>query len=167
MDRLTARSESGFAYWLKCFEEPCYGGECKDENCSLMRDSCEKLATYEVLEQQGLLLRLPCTIGQIVYVDTGTLSIQEMEFEEEDIPKHIKGRVISFRINSKEKAVKIGVQAKWWKEWFDNETGPDGDFYETERLKSYPISAFGKTVFLTYEAAERALAEQEVNFERT
>lgn len=114
-----------------------------------------------------MLLRLPCLIGQIVYVDTGTLSIQEMEFEEEDIPKYIKGRVISFRFNSKEKAVKIGVQAKWWKEWFDNEAGPDGDFYETERLKSYPISAFGKTVFLTYEAAERALAEQEVNFEQT
>lgn len=61
MERLTKISEVGNAYYPKCFEEPCCGmGECLDDNCSLMLDACKKLAEYEQLEEQGLLVRLPC-----------------------------------------------------------------------------------------------------------
>ena len=61
MERLTKITEIGNAYFPKCFEEPCCGmGECLDDNCSLMIDACKKLAEYEQLEEQGLLVRLPC-----------------------------------------------------------------------------------------------------------
>lgn len=68
MERLTKISEIGNAYYPKCFEKPCCGmGECLDDNCSLMLDACKKLAEYEQLEEQGLLVRLPCPIGTTVW----------------------------------------------------------------------------------------------------
>ena len=68
MERLTKISEIGNAYYPKCFEEPCCGmGECLDDNCSLMIDACKKLAEYEQLEEQGLLMRLPVPLGSKVY----------------------------------------------------------------------------------------------------
>lgn len=48
MDRLTARNESGQAYYPKCFKEPRLGiGDCADMNCEQQYEVCEKLATYE------------------------------------------------------------------------------------------------------------------------
>ena len=68
MERLTKISEIGNAYYPKCFEEPCCGmGEYLDDNCSLMIDACKKLAEYEQLEEQGLLVRLPVKIGDDIY----------------------------------------------------------------------------------------------------
>ena len=68
MERLTKISEIGNAYYPKCFEEPCCGmGECLDDRCSLMLDACKKLAEYEQLEEQGLLVRLPVKIGDDIY----------------------------------------------------------------------------------------------------
>ena len=73
MERLTKISEIGNAYYPKCFEEPCCGmGECLDDKCSLMLDACKKLAEYEQLEEQGLLVRLPCPIGTTVWDIYGT-----------------------------------------------------------------------------------------------
>lgn len=69
MERLTKISEAGNAYYPKCFEEPCCGmRECLDDKCSLMFDACKKLAEYEQLEEQGLLVRLPCKVGDDVYI---------------------------------------------------------------------------------------------------
>lgn len=68
MARLTKISEIGNAYYPKCFEEPCCGmGECLNDRCSLMLDACKKLAEYEQLEEQGLLVRLPVKIGDNIY----------------------------------------------------------------------------------------------------
>lgn len=68
MKRLTKISETGNAYYPKCFKEPCCGmGECLDDKCSLVLDACKKLAEYEQLEEQGLLVRLPCHIGTTVW----------------------------------------------------------------------------------------------------
>lgn len=69
MERLTKISEIGNAYYPKYFEEPCCGmGECLDDNCSLILEACKKLAEYEQLEEQGLLARLPCKVGDDVYI---------------------------------------------------------------------------------------------------
>lgn len=68
MERLTKISKAGNAYYPKCFEEPCCGmGEYLDDNCSLILDVCKKLAEYEQLEEQGLLVRLPCKVGDIMF----------------------------------------------------------------------------------------------------
>ena len=54
-----------------------YGSNCKYgfqhcrtedwENCKTIDDVIDKLAQYEELEEQGLLLRLPCKAGNTVY----------------------------------------------------------------------------------------------------
>ena len=68
MERLTQITEIGNAYFPKCFEEPCCGmGKCIDNNCNLVNEVCKKLAEYEILEEQGLLVRLPCKVGDSLY----------------------------------------------------------------------------------------------------
>ena len=68
MERLTKITEIGNASFPKCFEEPCCGmGKCIDNNCNLVNEVCKKLAEYEQLEEQGLLARLPCKVGDIMF----------------------------------------------------------------------------------------------------
>ena len=110
-----------------------------------------KLADYEDLEEQGLLVRLPCKPGDIVYVDSKILPIEDMEcYEDIDnkIPSYFQGRVVSFRF-AKRNWVKIAVKAKWLYEWIDDETGPESGYIECEKNFSILLSTIGKTVFLT------------------
>lgn len=65
MERLTQKSDK--MIWLKDQDlkiEPC---EMNSHHCRMI---LEKLAEYEDLEEQGLLVRLPCKIGDTVYVPT-------------------------------------------------------------------------------------------------
>lgn len=72
MERLTKITEIGNAYFPKCFEKPCCGmGKCIDNNCNLVNEVCKKLADYEDLEEQGLLIRLPCKFGDSVFIIVG------------------------------------------------------------------------------------------------
>lgn len=123
--------------------------------------AARKLCDYEDLEEQGLLVRLPCKIGDIVYVDSAILPIEDMECHEDidnKIPSYFQGRVVSFRF-VKRNWVKIAVKAKWLHEWIDDETGPESDYIECEKNFSILLSAIGKTVFLTREEAEKRLEE--------
>ena len=100
MDRYTARNDNGGAYYPKCFEEPCMGMDEALEECKtckmtfdiaerlaayedfellpeqlreldgMYRNVCEKLAEYQKLEEQGLLLKLKGKLGQCVYMDS-------------------------------------------------------------------------------------------------
>ena len=98
MERLTKISEMGNAYYPKCFEETCCGmGECLDDNCSLMIDACKKLAEYERLEEQGLLVRLPCKVGDTVYVPTRNF-ISELRIIMISVDMH--GTYFGWRLNS-------------------------------------------------------------------
>ena len=126
-----------------------------------IRAVLKKLADYEDLEEQGLLVRLPCKVGDIVYVDSTILPIEDMEcYEDIDnkIPPYFQGRVVSFRF-AKRNYVKIAVKAKWLHEWFDDETGPESDYIECEKNFSIPLSMIGKAVFLTREEAEKKFEE--------
>ena len=68
MERLTKKNDSGGYYYPKCFEK-CngLGASSKCNNCEITTSVCEKLGKYEDLEEQGLLLRLPCKIGDTVW----------------------------------------------------------------------------------------------------
>ena len=68
MDRLTKKNDSGGYYYQKCFEK-CngLGASSKCNNCEITTSVCEKVGKYEDLEEQGLLLRLPCNIGDTIY----------------------------------------------------------------------------------------------------
>ena len=47
MERLTRRSDTGHAYYPRCFEEPCNGNGCKFKDCLFDERICERLAAYE------------------------------------------------------------------------------------------------------------------------
>ena len=70
MYRLTKR-ENGLAYYPYCFkEETCegHGTSSKCDDCNFSTEVCEKLAYYEDLEEQGLLVKLPCKVGEEFWV---------------------------------------------------------------------------------------------------
>ena len=99
MERLTKRNGQNTKYYYpKCFEK--CGGNGNSANCNsceLEDMICEKLGRYEDLEEQGLLLRLPCKVGDTVYcIMTGLSyknpSIFKMKFGYELI-KHFGKRV--------------------------------------------------------------------------
>lgn len=95
----------------------------------------KKLKDYEDLEEQGRLLKLPCKMGDTVYVDNTILPIEDMEcYEDIDnkIPLYFPARVVSFRF-AKRNWMKIAVKAKWLHEWIDDETGPESDYIECEK----------------------------------
>lgn len=50
MERLTRRSDTGHAYYPRCFEEPCNGNGCKFKDCLFDERICERLAAYEDTE---------------------------------------------------------------------------------------------------------------------
>lgn len=130
-----------------------------------IRAVLKKLAAYEDLEEQGLLVRLPCKVGDIVYVDSTILPIEDMEcYEDIDnkIPSYFQGRVVSFRFAQRNWA-KIAIKAKWLYEWIDDETGPESDYIECEKNFSILLSAIGKNIFLTREEAEKKLEEMKKN----
>ena len=132
MERLTKRSEKGYAYFPKCFEEPCLGmGDCLDKKCDLMSEVCEKLATYEDLEEQGLLVRLPCKVGDTVYrVNAGA--------KQPIIPMTVSE--IHFLCYKNERAVRFDAIGK-----------------EDMGESCYRLEDIGRIVFLTREEAEKKL----------
>lgn len=71
MERLT-EVENGTAMVKGCGSNCKYGFEyCRKEdweNCKTIDDVIDKLAEYEDLEEQGLLLRLPVKVGDTVYI---------------------------------------------------------------------------------------------------
>lgn len=67
MERLTIRSKNSDMVWFKDAEN----GNAYLEPCEMTahhnRMALDKLATYEDAEEQGLLLRLPCKVGDTLY----------------------------------------------------------------------------------------------------
>ena len=128
-----------------------------------LEEIAERLANREQAEEQGLPLRLPCKVGDTVYVDSTILPIEDMEcYEDIDnkIPAYFPARIVSLRF-AKRNWMKIAVKEKWLHEWIDDETGPESDYIECEKNFSIPLSMIGKTVFLTREEAEAKLKEME------
>lgn len=103
-------------------------------------DILNRLKRYEDLEEQGLLIKLPCKVRDTVYVDA-------MTFGTRDDIEYAEAEVVSIRIAKKQTFVKLRIFA----------LGLDGMPYG---CKNYPVSSFGKTVFLTQEEAEKALEER-------
>lgn len=135
----------------------------KDGRYKALEEIAERLANREQAEEQGLLLRLPCKVGDTVYVDSTILPIEDMECYEDidnEIPKYFPARIVSLRF-AKRNWMKIAVKAKWLHEWIDDETGPESDYIECEKNFTILLSMIGKTVFLTREEAEAKLKEME------
>ena len=168
MERMTERSESGHAYYPQCFKEPCYGSGCKIKDCPFETEVCDRLAAYEdtglspekvswmkevieaafdndtsrierahslhVADKEGRVVVLPCKVGDILWI-TGS------------IRRLYSAKVRTFFIGHPS-----GVR------WGDNDGGIQ--MIRTTEC-DVPMRDFGRTVFLTREEAEKALAEME------
>lgn len=68
-DRLTERNETDTAHYFPLCFEKCdgLGVSCKCDKCELIYDVCDKLGNYEDLDEQGLLMKLPCKVGNTLY----------------------------------------------------------------------------------------------------
>ena len=98
-------------------------------DCKHLKAIVEKLAAYEDAEEQGLLLKLPCKMGDTVYA---------IGFNNK--PAVYESVVLSILITEKEIVFNVKVD----------------EFEINSQLKQ---SMFGKTVFLTQAEAEQKLKE--------
>lgn len=142
MERLTERFENGQAAVLGC------GNNCKYdykycnnhlEDCPTITEIYEKLATYEDAEEQGLLLRLPCKVGDKIY------QISENFIE----PCTVETIFLSDCVDED------GNHCNMAEIHYDRYDCP----YTMDEIYFTDI---GKTVFLTQEEAENKLKEMEV-----
>lgn len=131
MERLTEN-------FLGCYQIKGCGNFTCEETCNNVLNCCfcpiseaiNKLAEYENLEEQGLLLRLPCKVGDTVYA-IGFNNNRPLVYE---------SVVLSILITEKEIDFNVKID----------------EFEINSRLKQ---SMFGKTVFLTKAEAEAKLKE--------
>jgi len=133
MERLTTINGEGIGVLKQPFE--CE--RCGDVQWSLpdlgQGSPIDRLAEYEDLEEQGLLLKLPCKVGDTVY----------------ELQK-IRHRIQPLEIIS----VYIGRMGELYFYW---ELKDGVGIYQN--VKGFGISQLGKTVFLTQVEAELALEE--------
>ena len=135
MERLTERyvpnDEKNGISGIKVFESEDKIPLVKVLSGEYLYPAIEKLATYEDLEEQGLLVKLPCKVGDTVYVPT-------------------RNFISELRITM----VSINNRGKLYFSWvLDND---EGIYPNLDGFSEYEL---GKTVFLTREEAEKKLEE--------
>lgn len=98
----------------------------------------KKLADYEKLEEQGLLMRLPCRVGDTVWDnDFGYPELYEIK---------------AFSYGYCDGYIEAGEEIRDEIIFYcENHTG--------SIIGSFPVSGIGKTVFLTREEAEKKMEE--------
>lgn len=165
MERLTRRSDTGHAYYPRCFEEPC-NRRCED--CLFDETICKRLAAYEDtgLEPEEVLpkdkadeialklMRLADLESLCSYDRLRELAEADKDERVVVLPCQSGEHVFALLDDQKrvrECEVKHAVLDGWRKIFYIVPVGGLGDAY------SAPFGAFGKTVFLTREEAEKAL----------
>ena len=145
MERLTTRNIAGVAVYKNPFEcERC--GETIWRLPDYGNGSpTEKLSAYEDAEEQGLLLRLPCKVGDTVYVVTSPFNV----FDDIEYDENMKDEVYEAYVSSVS-FYESGEQYRIYAKVTNHFIG--AYFRECD---------FGKTVFLTGEEAEAKLKEME------
>ena len=128
MERLTKRTKTLESVGIK------YAPKNDDKYFEILN----KLGEYEDAEEQGLLLRLPCKIGDTVWAITSPINLGFDEGETLEVYKCVV-ESISF-YNNRKHQIRLysgGVFVTWY----------------------VRVSDFGKQVFLTKEEAEQVLAK--------
>lgn len=141
MERLTTRTQGNVIKCLECEEcDYCYS----EIGCDAIDEALEKLKHYEDLEEQGLLMKLPCKVGDDVYKipSKANYSLNVLHRHEEN------NRVYH------QKVERICLDDGHW--WFECDKDRE---YGTGRICVDVL--FGETWFLDEAEAEKALAEME------
>nr|DAW52489.1 MAG TPA: hypothetical protein [Bacteriophage sp.] len=143
MERLTKWEDGSITYnekrELECGE---YCDSCSQGagNCKTVENMIKKLATYEDLEEQGLLVRLPCKVGDMVW---------DNDF---GYPESYEIKAFSYGYCDSYVEPGIGIEDEiiFYYENYAHSISITGAF---------PMSEIGKTVFLTREEAVKKLEE--------
>lgn len=145
MERLTTRNIAGVAVYKNPFEcERC--GETIWRLPDYGNGSpTEKLSAYEDAQEQGLLLRLTCKVGDTVYVVTSPFNV----FDDIEYDENMKDEVYEAYVSSVS-FYESGEQYRIYSKVTNHFIG--AYFRECD---------FGKTVFFTQEEAEAKLEEME------
>lgn len=94
MKRLTRKSDSGMVWFIDHeHKEPIEREPC-DMGAHHARLAIAKLAEYEDLEEQGKLLKLPCAVGDTVYV----IEVDEENFTHFHCPRKISEYEFNFQM---------------------------------------------------------------------
>lgn len=146
MERLTFRTELGVSIDK---EEDCptcsicWDCDNPPRKCLYIKDALEKLADYEDLEEQGRLIKLPCKVGDTVYVVTSPFNV----FDDIEYDENMKDEVYESYVSSIT-FYECGEQYRIYAKATNHFIG--AYFRECD---------FGKTVFLTKSEAEAKLKE--------
>lgn len=136
MERLTNRKygENSCAGVTIPYSTYCIGCITSGCNCGIVEDMVKKLADYENLEEQGRLIKLPCKVGDKIFLDFAGFGKDVDKFTVKD-----------FHLDC----------------FKDGETTLFCDYESNDRTLSGQIDVmeFGKTVFLTKSEAEAKLKE--------
>ena len=125
MERLTRKSKSLDSYVLE------------DTSAVGCMNVVDKLGEYEDLEERGLLLRLPCKVGDTVW--------------DNDYGKPCAYTITGFSFGTGENYIDEPVSEKQVVYYYSN--------YSGSITGSFAVSEIGKTVFLTQAEAEQKLKE--------
>lgn len=141
MERLTEWENGSVTYnekrEIECGE---YCDSCSQGagNCETIKNMIKKLAEYEDLEEQGLLVRLPCKVGDIVW---------DNDF---GYPESYEIKAFSYGYCDSYVEPGVGIEDEIIF-YYENPIG--------SITGAFPMSEIGKTVFLTREEAKKKLEE--------
>lgn len=137
MKRLTEDSATGETYIKQCASSCPYDGDfCGTDECPVLNAMADKLGEYERAEEQGLLVRLPIKIGDMVwdndfgYPESYEIKAFSYGYCDSYVESDIEDQIIFYYEN-----------------------------YSGSITGAFPMSEIGKTVFLTREEAEKKLEE--------
>lgn len=145
MERLTTRALYGKREMICLFSDCDTTGEhcphINEDNCFCLQSILKRLGGYEDLEENSLLVKLPCKIGDVVYdINHGS---------------KIELTVIGFRfgrMSNDDEDDELFQDDEWRVECEANDGG---------MAASVPFSELWKKVFLTEKDAEQALKDME------
>ena len=166
MERLTERNKSSHkhAYYPRCFKEPCYGNECKINDCPFETAVCDRLAAYEDIGLTPEEIKAPFTEDTMINLAAQAMGVEADRLRE--IAEADKdGRCV---------VLPCKVGDTMWRIIRDGEPHITRDevrdmYFADDMTLCVELvggrvtftEKFGKTVFLSRAEAERALQEME------
>lgn len=152
MERLTEWNDeqTRHAYYPHCFEEPCYGGGCKINDCPFETAVCDRLAAYE---DTGLSPEKVSWMKEVIEIAFGN-DTSRIERAHNLHVADKEGRVVVL-------PCKVGDTIWRLKRTFETYPDKSKPYTEADGFLLQDIWNVGKNVFLTREEAEKALAEME------
>lgn len=145
MERLTEDSVLEGRAWIKrCASDCPYDGEyCGTDECPVLSAVSNKLGEYERAEEDGLLVRLPCKVGDTVWVVTSPINVFDYDKYDGDAEYEVYESFLS-SVSYYASGEQFRIYAKVTNSFIA------AYFRECD---------FGKSIFFTREEAEKKLEE--------